>query len=80
VRWPQPGSQRDNEPELGVKRGSACSQLSITVAEAEDSSGTQRKGNICQWKMLPSRAVKIVTENTTLCVIVICKVLKRITY
>jgi hypothetical protein len=37
------------------------------VAEAGDSSGTQRKA-------LPSSAVKNVTENTGLCVTVICEV------
>jgi hypothetical protein len=39
------------------------------VSEAGDSSGTQRKGNVCHWKPLPSSAV-----NTGLCVMVICKV------
>jgi hypothetical protein len=62
VRRPQPGSQRDNESEFGVE--TAGSQLIITVAKAENSSGTQSKGNICRWKSLPNRAVKIVTENT----------------
>jgi hypothetical protein len=41
------------------------------VAEARDSSGTQRKGNVHRWKPLPSSAVKTVTENTILCMIVI---------
>jgi hypothetical protein len=43
------------------------------VAEAGYSSGTQRKGNVRRWKPLPSSAVKTVTENTSLCAIVICK-------
>jgi hypothetical protein len=43
------------------------------VAEAGDISGTQRKGNVLRWKPLPSSAVKTVTENTSLCVIMICK-------
>jgi hypothetical protein len=46
-----------------------CSQL---VAGAGDSSGTQRKGNVRRWKSLQSSAVETVTENTSLCVIVIC--------
>jgi hypothetical protein len=41
------------------------------VAEARDSSGTQRKGNACRWKPLPSNTVKTMTEKTSLCVIVI---------
>jgi hypothetical protein len=37
------------------------------VAEVGDSSGTQRKGNVCPWKPLPSNAVKTVT-GTVVCV------------
>jgi uncharacterized protein (DUF3084 family) len=44
------------------------------IAKGGDSSGTQRKGNIRRWKPLPSSAVKTIIENTSLCVIVICKV------
>jgi hypothetical protein len=44
------------------------------VAEAGDSTGTQRKGNVRFWKPLPSNAVKTVTEKARLCVIVSCKV------
>jgi hypothetical protein len=48
-----------------------CEKL---VAEAGDSLGTQRKGNIHSWMPLPSSTVNTVTENRSLCVIVICKV------
>jgi hypothetical protein len=48
--------------------------MGVAVAKAGDISGTQRKGNVPCWKMLSSRAVKTVTENTTLFVVVICKV------
>jgi hypothetical protein len=51
--------------------GRFCQNL---VAEARDSSGTQRKGNVKRWKPLPSNAVKTVPENTSLCVMVIYKV------
>jgi hypothetical protein len=44
------------------------------VAEAGDSSGNHKKGNVRRWKPLPSNAVKTVTENTSLYVMVICKV------
>jgi hypothetical protein len=44
------------------------------VAEAGGSLGTQRKGNVCCWKLLPSSAVKTVTEDTSRSVIVIYKV------
>jgi hypothetical protein len=50
------------------------SQLRVVVPEAGDSSGTQKKGNVRRWKPLPSSTVKAVTENTSLYVIVICKV------
>jgi hypothetical protein len=53
-----------------VERESA-GRLKVAVAEVRDSSGTQKKP-------LPSRAVKTVTENTSLCVIVICKVQSRV--
>jgi hypothetical protein len=48
--------------------------LRFSRYEKGDNSGTQRKGNVRSWKTLPSRALKPVTENTSLCVIVICKV------
>jgi hypothetical protein len=41
----------------------ADSQLRVAEAEAGDSSGTQRKGNVHHWKLLPSSAVKTMTEN-----------------
>jgi hypothetical protein len=50
----------------------SCSEK--LVAAAGDSSGNQAKGNVRRWKPLPSSAVKTVTENTSLCVAVICKV------
>jgi hypothetical protein len=63
-----------------VERESVGRQLRVVVvrsekmvAEAGDISGTQRKGDIHRWKPLPSSAVKTVTENTSLCVLVICK-------
>jgi hypothetical protein len=52
--------------------------IGVAVAKAGDSSGTQRKGNVHCWKTLPSNAVKTVTENTSLCVIVICKLYSRV--
>jgi hypothetical protein len=51
----------------------ADSQLRLAVAETGDSLGTQRKENVHCWKPLPSSAVKTVTENVSLFVIVICK-------
>jgi hypothetical protein len=62
-----------------VERESAGSQLRSCccenlVAETWDSSGTQRKRNVRRWKPLPSSALKTVTENTSLCVILIFKV------
>jgi hypothetical protein len=55
-------------------RWSAGSELRAAVAEVRDSSGTHRKGNVHCWKPLPSSSVKTVTENTSLCVTMICKV------
>jgi hypothetical protein len=59
----------------------SVSKLRVTVVRGEklvteigNSSGTQRKGNVCRWKPLPSRAVRNVTENTSLCVTVTLKV------
>jgi hypothetical protein len=49
----------------------AGSQLRVAVTEVEDSSGIQGKGNARRWKPLPSSAVKTVTQNTSMCVIVI---------
>jgi hypothetical protein len=46
VIWPQRGCKRDAQFELGVERVSAVSQLRVVVAEAKDSLGTQRKGNV----------------------------------
>jgi hypothetical protein len=40
---------------------------------AGNSLGNQRKGKARRWKPLPSSAVKTMTENTSLCVTVICK-------
>jgi hypothetical protein len=37
------------------------------VAEAGDSSGTQRKGNVCHWKPLPSSGSEDVTVDTGAC-------------
>jgi hypothetical protein len=48
------------------------------VTEAGDSLGTQRKGNLHCWKMLPNKAVKTLTEKTSLCVIVICRSWSRV--
>jgi hypothetical protein len=52
---------------------SAGRQLRVSVAETGNISGTQRKGNVRCWKPLPSNAVKTVTENASLCGIVIYK-------
>jgi hypothetical protein len=52
----------------------SAGRQTVAVAEAGDSSGTQRKGNARLWKLLPSSAVKTVTEKTSLCVIVSCKI------
>jgi hypothetical protein len=38
----------------------------------------RKQNNVHCWKMLPSTAVTIVTENIILCVIVICKVQSRV--
>jgi hypothetical protein len=47
------------------------------VAEAGDSSGTQSKGNVRCWKLLPSNGSEDVTGDTSVCVCVTvyCKVL-----
>jgi hypothetical protein len=37
------------------------------VAEAEGSSGTQRKGNVHCWKLLPSNSSEHVTVGTSVC-------------
>jgi hypothetical protein len=51
------------------------------VAEAGDSSGTQRKGNVRRWKPLPRNGREYVTEDTCVCVCVCvimnCKVKSR---
>jgi hypothetical protein len=65
------GLQAGNQLRVAVVRSE---QL---VAEAGDSTGTLRKGNVHRWKLLPSSAVKTVTENTILCMLVICKVQSR---
>jgi hypothetical protein len=67
-------SQCDFDFDLAVSRESlqADRQLRVAEAEAEDSSGTQRKGNVHCWKAQPGSTVKAV--NTSLCVIVICEV------
>jgi hypothetical protein len=57
----------------GLLRFSRCE----LVAEARESSGTQRNGNVRRLKPLPSNGSEDVTENTSLCVIVNCKVLSR---
>jgi hypothetical protein len=38
------------------------------VAEPEDTSGTQRKGNFRRWKPLPSNGREDVTVDTSVCV------------
>jgi multidrug resistance efflux pump len=72
---------RAESQEIRVESLQADNQLRVAVvrteklvAEAGYSSGTQRKGNVHCWKPLPSNAVKTVTENTSLFVIVICDV------
>jgi hypothetical protein len=40
-----------------LERESAGSQLRAAVAEAGDSSGTQRKRNVCRWNLLPSNTL-----------------------
>jgi hypothetical protein len=62
-----------------VNRPSYCNsdfdwELQKLVAEARHSSGTHRKGNVRRWKPLLSSAVETVTKNTSLRVLVICKV------
>jgi hypothetical protein len=52
--------------QLVASQERACRQavswaLQKLVAEAGDSSETQKKGNVRRWKMLPSSAVKTVT-------------------
>jgi hypothetical protein len=48
-----------------------CEKL---VAEVGGSSGIQRKGNIHRWKPLPSNDSEDMTVDTSVCVIVTCKV------
>jgi hypothetical protein len=59
----------------GVERVSAGREsVEKLVAEAGYSSETQKKCDVRRWKPLLGSAVKTVTENVTLCVIVISKV------
>jgi hypothetical protein len=48
-----------------------CEKL---VAEATVSLGTQGKGNVHHWKLLPSNSTENVPVDTSVCVIVNCKV------
>jgi hypothetical protein len=48
-----------------------CEKL---VAEAGDSSGTQRMGNVLPWKPLLSTSSEDVPVDTSVCMIVNCKV------
>jgi hypothetical protein len=47
--------------------GCCCEKL---IAEAGASSGNQRKGKVCSWKLLPSNGSKDVTVDTCVCVCV----------
>jgi hypothetical protein len=40
------------------------------VGEVEDSSGNQRKGDVCRWKPLRSNGSEDVTVDTNVCVYV----------
>jgi hypothetical protein len=65
------------QDKLGVSWRIAAGQLwelQKLVAEAGDTSGTQGKGSVRRWKPLLSKVMKTVIDNTSLCVIVICKV------
>jgi hypothetical protein len=49
--------------------GFSCCQLLLLeeVAEAGDSSGTERKGNVRRWKPLPSNGSEDVTLDISVC-------------
>jgi hypothetical protein len=44
------------------------------IAEAGDIMGAQRKRDVRRWKPLPNNGIKDVTVETSVCVIVNCKV------
>jgi hypothetical protein len=62
--------QFTSQSELEVERESlqAGRHLSVAVAEAGDSPGTQRNEIVRRRKLLPSSVVKTVTEDTSVCV------------
>jgi hypothetical protein len=43
------------------------------IAEAGDTSGTQRNGNVRRWQPLPTNGSEDVTMDTSVCVVVNCK-------
>jgi hypothetical protein len=47
-----------------VLESCCCEKL---VAEASDSSGAHRKGNVCRWKLLPSSDSEDMTMDTCVC-------------
>jgi hypothetical protein len=51
---------------LGFSRCELCCEK--LVAEAGDSSGTQKKGNVRRWKPLPSDGSDDVAVDTSVCV------------
>jgi hypothetical protein len=57
---------------MGFSHVSCCCYK--LVDDAGDSSGTQRKGNIRHWKQLPSNGSEDMTVDTSVSVIVNCKV------
>jgi hypothetical protein len=70
VRWPPAWES------VRVSRERVCIQaisreMQKLIAEAGNSSLTEKKGNVRRWKPLPSNDSENVTVDTSLCVIVI---------
>jgi hypothetical protein len=68
-----PSRAQVNRESAGSHLEDASERSQKLAAEAGDSWGTKRKGNIHHWEPLPRSAVKTVTENTSLCETVICE-------
>jgi hypothetical protein len=52
---------------LRLSRCESC-RCEKLVAEAENRTGTKRKGNVRRWKPIPSNCTEDVTVNTSMCV------------
>lgn len=68
--------REQSEVSVGRRAGGHLN-LQVLLADAGNSSGIQRKGNVRHWKPLSGNAMKTVTKNTSLCMIIICKMQSR---